>query len=160
MNLRNVVLALSLATVGLAAAAPPAQADHPRYSRYQYFRGRDRDDIRRREILRNQLFRLADRVSLAERQGRISRRKANELFRELDDVRDFLRDDRHLSDSEFDRRRDDLEDVARELREDSRRFGYGGGYRGRYDDRYYDRGYGRDRYNDRYYERDRYYDRY
>lgn len=152
---------LGLVCVGGATTAIPAQADHnPRYYGQRYYRGRDRDDIRRREILRNKLIDLGDRVRLAERSNRISRDRARDLYEDLDDVRDFLREDRNLSDSEFDRRMDDLEEVAEDLRDHSRgrgRGGYGNGrhrdryddYRNRYEDYKYDWG-NRDRYDDRY----------
>ncbi|MGV3724866.1 MAG: hypothetical protein ACO1SX_28535, partial [Actinomycetota bacterium] len=111
-----------------------------------------------RAILRDRLIDLGDRVRLAERQGDLSRREADRLYRKLDYVRDFLRGDRHLTDSEFDRRSDDLRDVARELREHSGpRYGR---YRSRdYEDWYYNDRYPRDgRYGGRY--DDRYDDRY
>ena len=161
MNTKTRVLTgviLGLMCVGGATLATPAQAEHyDRYYGQRYYRGRDRDDIRRREILRNKLIDLGDRVRLAEREHRISRDRARDLYDDLDDVRDFLREDRHLSDSEFERRMDDLNDVAEDLRDYSR--GHGRRYRdryGRYDDY-------RDRYDDWKYDwsrRDRYDDRY
>ena len=157
MTRRNLV-ALGLAVLGIGATAPAAHADHyDRYYGQRYYRGRDRDEIRRREILRDRLIDLGDRIRLAERQGDLSRRQANRLYDELDDVRDFLRGDRHLTDSEFDRRADDLRDVARDLRQWSGsrysryrshdyedwyyndRYPRGGRYGDRYDDRYDDR---------------------
>lgn len=166
MTRRNLVFALMLGAAGLGAAAPAVQAQrfehYDRYYGQRYYRGRDRDEIRRRELLRDRLIDLADRVRLAEREGDISRSRAARLYDRLDDVRDFLRGDRHLSDSEFDRRSDDLRDVARDLRDATgSRYGryrsrsYEDWFdysrnRGRYDDR-------RDRYDDR---RDRYDDRY
>jgi hypothetical protein len=159
MTRRNLVAALGLAVLGIGATAPAAHADHyDRYYGQRYYRGRDRDEIRRREILRDRLIDLGDRVRLAERQGDISRREADRLYRKLDYVRDFLRGDRNLSDSEFDRRADDLRDVARDLREQSGpRYGR---YRSRdHEDWYYNDRYPRDgRYGDRY--DDRYDDRY
>lgn len=160
MTRRNLVFGLMLGVAALGAAAPAVHADHyDRYYGQRYYRGHDRDEIRRREILRDRLIDLADRIRLAEREGDISRSRANRLYDRLDDVRDFLRGDRHLSDSEFDRRADDLRDVARDLRDATgSRYGryrsrsYEDWFdysrnRGRYDDRYYDR---RDRYDDRY----------
>lgn len=159
MTRRNLVAAIGLAVLGIGAAAPAAHADHyDRYYGQRYYRGRDRDEIRRRVILRDRLIDLGDRVRLAERQGDISRREADRLYRKLDYVRDFLRGDRHLTDSEFDRRADDLRDVARELREESGpRYG---SYRSRdHEDWYYNDRYPRDgRYGGRY--DDRYDDRY
>jgi hypothetical protein len=149
MKLSRLVFGLMAAVMGwtiLAAAPAGADAFYDRYRGARYYRGRDRDDIRRREILRSHMFDLADRIRLADREGVISRRKADDLFEDLDDVRDFLRGDRYLTDSEFDRRRDDLRDIEDDLRDAYRRRG------GRYDryDRY-------DRYRDRYDRRDDYY---
>jgi hypothetical protein len=149
---------LGLMCVGGATLATPAQADHnDRYYGQKYYRGRDRDDIRHREILRNKLVDLGDRVRMAERSNRISRERARDLYNDLDRVRDFLREDRHLSDSEFDRRMDDLNDVQRDLSEHLRgRSGRGGYSNGRYGDRY-DNDYRYD--NDHRYDRDYRYDR-
>jgi hypothetical protein len=147
MKLFKIGLAAVLSLVALGAAVPEAAAQSfDRYRGYRYYDGRDRQEIRQRQILRSRMFDLADRIRLAEREGAITRRKANDLFDDLDDVRDFLRDDRHLSDSEFRRRMDDLDDVARDFREALRRQGRRGWDR-------YDR---YDRYDDRY-RRDRYY---
>ncbi len=137
MRLRNPVLALLLSLTAAAALAPAAQARHDdRYRDYGYYRGRDRYEVRQREALRGRLFDLADRVRLAEREGAISRREADNFYRRLDRVRDFLRDDRYLTDSEYDRRMRDLLDIHDDLRDEARR------YRGRNWDRY-DWGYRR-----------------
>lgn len=160
MTRRNLVGALGLAVLGIGVAAPAAEAQGLHYDRYygqRYYRGRDRDEIRRREILRDRLIDLGDRIRLAERTGDLDRRQANRLYDRLDRVRDFLRGDRHLSDAEFDRRSDDLRDVAQDLRQWSGsrysryrsrnhedwyyndRYPRDGRYGGRYDDRYDDR---------------------
>lgn len=159
MTRRNLVFALMLGVVGLGAVAPAAQAQrYEHYDRYygqRYYRGRDSADIRRREILRERLIDLADRIRLAEREGDISRSRANRLYERLDNVRDFLRGDRYLSDAEFDRRSDDLRDVARDLRENTgNRYSR---YRSRSYEDWFDYSRDRGRYNDRY---DRYDDRY
>lgn len=156
MNRRNFLSGLFLGGLGLAAGAGAAHAqrfpydpydrydrygrpDRWDYRRYTYFRGRDRDEIRRREALRFRMFDLAERIRMAEREGLISRRRANDLYDDLDDVRDFLRNDRNLTRSEFERRRDDLDDIADDLRDSYRR--RGGRFRtdpwfDRYQDRY------------------------
>jgi hypothetical protein len=165
MTRRNLLYALGLGIVGVGAVAPAAYAQrYDHYDRYygqRYYRGRDRDDIYRRGILRDRLIDLGDRIRLAEREGALSRRRANDLYRDLDDVRDFLRDDRNLTQSEFERRSDDLRDVARDLRQamgsryDRYRSSSYEDWYGRYDsrdryDRYRDRGRYDDRYDDRY----------
>lgn len=170
MNRRNFLGALTLGGLGLTvvgASAAHAQYGYGRdpydryddryddryrggrnddpwdYRRYRYFGGRDRDDIRRREALRFRLFSLADRLRLADRQGDIPRGRASDLRRRLDDVRDFLRDDRNLSEREFDRRRDDLDDIAEDLNRSLRR--------GNRRDRWYDDYSTRYRRDSRYY---------
>lgn len=147
MNWKHLWLAVSLVAVGGTIAIQPAQADH-RYREYRYYRGRDRDEIRRREFLRMRMFDLADRIRLADRERDIGPREANRLYRELDDVRDFLRNDHFLDGREFERRQDDLNDVGSDLRRILRR------NRGRYGR--YDR-YDRDH---RYWHYDRYDDWY
>ena len=171
MRLKNLALALGLATFGWMMVAPPAQAQlGDRYNGRRYYSGGNRDEVRRRMILRERLLDLGDRVRLAERQRALSRHDASELYEDLDDVRDFLMDDRHLTDSEYDRRMDDLDDVEEEFRENARhnyrqfprRYERTYGREGRYSRRYTER-YGDPRYNDRYYNgryNDRYDDRY
>src|SRR5688572_18942440 len=141
MNRRHFLTGLLLGGLGLTAGATTvaAQVYDPRYRsgryggdpwdyrRHNYYRGRDSHEIRLREALRYRLFDLADQVRNAERQGLISRGRAQDLREELDDVRDFLRDDRHLTRSEFERRRDDLDEIADDLRDSYRR--RGGRYR-------------------------------
>ena len=117
MKLRNWILALGLAVFGWAVVAPPAQADPRDYRDYRYYRGRDRDEIRRREFLRDRLINLGDKVRIALRERAIGYRKADDLFEELDEVRDFLRNDSHLTEREFDRRMEDLDEVQGDLRE-------------------------------------------
>jgi hypothetical protein len=132
MKHRNTILSLALAAGVVAAAAPASQADHDRgyrrddyYRSSRYHRSYRNDEQRRRDLLRERLFDLSDRVRLADRQGRISSRDADRLFRRLDYVRDFLVSDHELSDREFRRRMDDLDNVAEDLR---REFGRYRGY--------------------------------
>ncbi len=142
MTTRRWILAAILALPVAGLTASPAQADH--YGSFftgRFVRGRDGAEIRRREILRARMADLVERIQLADRHGVISRREAYELLDDLDDVRDFLRDDHYLTDSEFDRRMCDLDDVQRHL---GRCGGVGmSRFPGRFGNRYYrdDRGY-------------------
>lgn len=155
MKLRSLGVALMAAVVALCTLAPVAQAGSPydRYDTYRstrYYRGRDGSEVRRREVLRGRMMDLADSIRLATRQGDLSRRDSDRLYDRLDNVRDFLRGDRNLTESEFRRRMDDLDDIRRDLREDRRD--------GRRDGRYRDRDiWRRDRYDDRYDDRYRRY---
>lgn len=83
---------------------------------------------------------LGDRVRKAERRGDLRPSEGRDLSRRISRVRDFLRDDRKLSDSEFRRRDGDLDKIERDLE--------------RKRDRGRDR-YERDRYDRDRYERDR-----
>lgn len=87
-----------------------------RYQGYRYPVGRESGETRRRDTLRRRLFDLANRIRLAAREGEINRRLADRLFERLDRVVEFLRDDRYLTDTEYDRRRNDLDEVGEDLR--------------------------------------------
>jgi len=54
-------------------------------------------------------------VRSADRRREISQRDADHYYERLDKVGRFLRDDRHLSQSEYDRRRRDLDNVERDF---------------------------------------------
>jgi hypothetical protein len=134
MKLRSLGLTLLLTTVGAGIAAVPARADHyARYYEYRYYHGRDRDEIRRRDILHDRLIDIADRVRLAEREGDIGHRQARHVYDKLDDVRDLLHHDRYITEDEFHRWRDRLEDADHDFRSNLRR------------DRHYDRDHDYDR---------------
>ena len=109
----------------LTAGVPPfaaaaARAPYDDYRSARYYRGRDRDEIVRRAILRDRLLDAASWVKEADRRGDISRRQAGSLFRRLDRVADLLRCDRYITDAEFQRWRNDLRDVLHDLRRDAR----------------------------------------
>jgi hypothetical protein len=123
MKLRNWVLAAGLALFSWAVVAPPAQADPRDYRDYRYYAGRDRDESRRRDFLRDRMVNLGDKIRIALRERAIGYRKADDLYEKLDDVRDFLRNDRYLTESEFNRRMDDLDEVQGDLREATREHG-------------------------------------
>lgn len=157
MNRRAFFGALALGVLGLGAGASGAQAQFfvRDYRRYRYFPGRGPEDIRRREALRLRMFMLADRIEDGQRRGIIGPHAARRLYQRLDDVADFLRHDRNLTRSEFDRRRDDLDDIAEDLREwiaDSR----GGRFVRRRGGRYWDDDWF-DRYDRRFRRSSRYY---
>jgi hypothetical protein len=73
--------------------------------------GRDVKKVR----LATEFFRLRTAVRSANRRGALSLRETDRYYSRLDRVGRFLRDDRNLSDKEYRRRRDDLDNVARDL---------------------------------------------
>lgn len=156
---RRLAFAAALVVAGLVFAGPAA-ADHlDLYRSTSYYRGRGSEDIRNRQVLRDRLLRTAEQVRLAERDHMIGRQAADSLWRDLDRVHDFLRNDRNLTSSEFGRRMDDLHDVQEKLRDSLHRHGRRDARTGRHQR---DRRYGDDsRYGwyDRYDDRGRYYDR-
>jgi hypothetical protein len=111
-----------------------------------YLSGRGEEAARKARLV-EETINLRSDVRSADRRGDISSRAADRLYDKLDHVAKFLRDDRHLSSSEYDRRRHDLDSVARDLDHATRN------RVSRRDDRYGrdDRRYDRD---DRRYDRD------
>jgi hypothetical protein len=110
-----------------------------------YLSGRGEEAARKARLVEDTVNLRAD-VRRADRRGDISPREADRLYDRLDKVAKFLRDDRHLSNSEFNRRRSDLDHIAEDLDHDTR------SRISRRDDRY-------DRSDRRYDRDDRRYDR-
>ena len=73
------------------------------------------DEGARRARLWERFVRLRSDVRTADRRGDISLKDADNYYNRLDKVARFLRDDRHLSQHEYDRRRRDLDSVDRDL---------------------------------------------
>jgi hypothetical protein len=63
---------------------------------------------------------LRSAVRRLDRRGDLTPRQADRFYDRLDRVARFLQNDRTLSDSEFKRRQDDLQDIARDLHRDAR----------------------------------------
>jgi hypothetical protein len=118
MKLRKWVLTAAVAAVASTAVPLTAHAQrYTPYDTYRYYRGRDRDEITRRSALRAELQRVEERVRTAEERGTIGRRRAAEFQNRLDDVRDLLRSERRVSESEYDRWMEDLRDIRGDLRD-------------------------------------------
>lgn len=138
-----------VAGVGLAATLlAPATALAQRRSDWYYdvrpYVGRQSESTVRKARLWEETVRLRSAVRSADRRGNITARETDRFYDRIDRVARFLRDDRNLTNSEFDRRRDDLNGIARDLhreRRDGRRDD-----RRRYDDDRYGRRVGGDRY--------------
>jgi hypothetical protein len=117
MNMRRVAAWMGLALTLLAPSAALAQRDRD----YDWYRdvgpwlGRGGEEGARRAELMDRYARLRSEVRRADRQGAISPRESDRLNDRLARVARFLRNDRHLSSSEFNRRRSDLDGVARDL---------------------------------------------
>lgn len=119
MKLKLLGLAVVAAVTALLGAAAPASAarwDWDNYREYRFYRGHDARETRRREVLRDRSFDLADRIRLARREGFISRHDVDRDYDRLDKVREFLRHDRYLDRDEFRRRMEDLDRVEDNLR--------------------------------------------
>lgn len=134
MRGRSFWAGLALALMVMAPSGALAQRGEDWYREIEPWLGRGADRDVRKARLMEQYFRLRADVRRADRSGAISPRTADNLLGRLDKVARFLRDDRNLSNKEYNRRRGDLEKVARDLER-------AGGYRA---------GRGRDRDRGRY----------
>jgi len=136
---------VGLVTTLLAPPAAFAQRRGDWYYDVRPYLGRRSGENAREARLWEEVIYLRNEVRRLDRRGDITVRQADRFYDRIDRVARFLRDDRRLSESEFDRRRDDLNDIARDLRR-ADRSRYGSRDR---DDRY-------DRRDDRYDRRGRY----
>jgi hypothetical protein len=124
MKLPTPTVLLALVLCGWTAAAP-ARADHSLdCSGCSVCRRWDRDEFRRRDILRSRVSSLHERIRLAEREEQLSHREAHRFYDRLDQLRRFLREDSSLSSGEFRRRMEDLDDIERDFRAQRRRERY------------------------------------
>jgi hypothetical protein len=108
------VVALAL----LPSAAALAQRDEDWYRDVRPFLDKRTDEGARRARLWERFVQLRSDVRTADRRRDISLKDADDLYNRLDKVGRFLRDDRHLSNHEYNRRRRDLDNVERDLRRD------------------------------------------
>ena len=113
MNRHWLLKAALVGAVALASVATPAAARDDRGPLGDLF-GYIRKASPTAELAAR-TARLNDDVRQAERRREISRSEANGLYRRLDRVRDFLRDDRDLSREEFKRRDGELDKIERDL---------------------------------------------
>ncbi len=107
---------LGLALMILAPGGAMAQRGDDWYRDVGPWLGRRGEEGSRRVSLLERYARLRGDVRSAERRGDISPRDADRLYDRLEHVARFLRNDRHLTGSEYNRRRDDLDHVASDLR--------------------------------------------
>jgi hypothetical protein len=115
MRGRSFWAGLALALMVLAPAGAQAQRGDDWYREIEPWLGRGAHGDVRKGRLMEQYFQLRSDVRRADRSGAISPRTADTLYGRLDKVARFLRDDRSLSNKEYNRRRDDLDKVARGL---------------------------------------------
>jgi len=99
----------------LAPGAAIAQRGEDWYRDVRPYLDRNTEDGARRARLWERFARLRSDVRSADRRREISQRDADHYYDRLDKVGRFLRDDRHLSQSEYDRRRRDLDNVERDF---------------------------------------------
>jgi hypothetical protein len=108
-------LCVGLALTVIAPAGVFAQRDDDWYRDVRPFLDKNTDEGARRARLWERFIRLRSSVRTADRRGDISLKDADNFYNRLDKVGRFLRDDRHLSNHEYDRRRRDLDHVDRDL---------------------------------------------
>jgi hypothetical protein len=107
--------------VGLAAAlliSSGAQAQRRGDDWYRDVRpylGGSGEEAARRVRLWEEFTRLRAEVKRVDRRGDISLKDADHYYDRLDHVADFLRHDKNLTEKEYNRRRADLDSVARDL---------------------------------------------
>src|SRR5438445_13615474 len=99
----------------LAPVGAMAQRGDDWYRDVRPYLDRNTEDGARRARLWERFVRLRSDVRTADRRGDISLHDSDNYYNRLDKVGRFLRDDRHLSQHEYDRRRRDLDNVERDL---------------------------------------------
>jgi hypothetical protein len=115
MSIAKVVALLGLGLALLAPTAALAQRGDDWYRDIGPWLGRAGEEGTRKARLIEEYSRLRGEVRREDRRGAISPREADRLYGRLDKVARFLRNDRHLTNSEYNRRRDDLDSIARDL---------------------------------------------
>jgi hypothetical protein len=112
--MRKTLLAvgLGLTTALLVPAGALGQRSSDWYRDVRpYLDGRGQE-VAQRVRLWEEFARLRESVRRADRSGDISLRDADRFYDRLDRVAHFLRNDKNLSDSEYKRRRGDLDNIA------------------------------------------------
>src|SRR6266568_3920914 len=108
-------LCIGLTLALLAPAGVFAERGDDWYRDVRPYLDRSTDEGARRARLWERFVRLRSDVRTADRRGDISLKDADNFYNRLDKVGRFVRDDRHLSNHEYDRRRRDLDHVDRDL---------------------------------------------
>jgi hypothetical protein len=113
---------LSLLAVGAgltwALLAPPgalAQRGGDWYRDVRPYLGGAGEEAARRVRLWEEFARLRANVARADRRGEIRLKDADRFYDRLDRVAHFLRHDKKLTESEYNRRRGDLDGIARDM---------------------------------------------
>ena len=106
---------LGLAMALLAPAGALARSSDDWFRDVRPWLDRRTEEGARRARLYEEFTRVRSDVRSADRRHDISGRDADHFYNRLDKVGHFLRDDRHLSNHEYDRRRRDLDHVDRDL---------------------------------------------
>jgi hypothetical protein len=115
MNKPILGLCAGLALALLTPASVLADRSDDWYRDVRPFLDKNTDEGARRARLWERFIRLRSDVRTADRRGDISLKDADNFYNRLDKVGRFVRDDRHLSNHEYDRRRHDLDNVDRDL---------------------------------------------
>jgi hypothetical protein len=136
---RGVLLAVGVGLIASLFAPTAALAQRSRrgdwyYDVRPYLGQRSAPTVREARLWDEVIF-LRNAVRRVDRRGDITPRQADRFYDRIDRVAHFLRNDRKLTSSEFDRRRDDLRDIGRDLHR-AARVRPAGRYGDRYDGRY------------------------
>src|SRR6266568_8355971 len=115
MNRAILGVCVGLALLLLIPSGVFAQRGDDWYRDARPYLDRSTDEGARRARLWERFIRLRSDVRTADRRGDISLKDADNFYNRLDKVGHFLRDDRHLSNHEYDRRRRELDHVDRDL---------------------------------------------
>jgi hypothetical protein len=110
-----VMAGIGLVSTLLAPTAALAQRRGDWYTDARPYLGARSAQDARKARLWEETIALRNAVRRLDRRGDITPRQADGFYNRLDRVAHFLRNDRNLTSSEFDRRRDDLNGIARDL---------------------------------------------
>jgi len=116
--MKRTILVVGVGLVAALLVSPGAQAQRRADDWYRDVRpylGGSGEEAARRVRLWEEFVRLRGDVKRVDRRGDISLKDADHFYDRLDHVADFLRNDKNLSEKEYNRRRGDLDSVARDL---------------------------------------------
>lgn len=114
------VVGVGLLTVLLTPMGTLAQRRGDWYHDVRPYVGKESESSLRKVRLMEEVFQLRAVVRRLDRRGEITPRQADRFHARLDRVAHFVRNDRNLTASEFERRRRDLDGIAQDLHQVTR----------------------------------------